>query len=131
MCAVYCLSVCGVMWVGRGRINHRVFHLCFVLRYLSTLTILSETSKPPLDIFSYILTYMIHTLLLFTLNMEKSIKLNLSKYHFHKLILTCSIDRLYGSLSKNGGIQKDLIIKNKCQDFQSCCNIYIKHTRGN
>ena len=35
--------------------------------------ILNETSKPPLNIFSYILTYMIHTWLQFTLNMEKSI----------------------------------------------------------
>ena len=59
------------------------------------LTILSETSKPPLDIFSYILTYMIHTWLKFTLNMEKSIKQNLSKFHFHELKITCSIDRLY------------------------------------
>ena len=57
--------------------------------------ILNETSKPPLDIFSYILTYMIHTWLQFTLNMENSIKQNLSKFHFHKLKLTCSIDRLY------------------------------------
>ena len=56
--------------------------------------ILNETSKPPLYIFSYILTYMIHTWLQFTLNMEKSMKLNLSKFHFHKLELTCSIDRL-------------------------------------
>ena len=56
--------------------------------------ILSETSKPPLDIFSYILTYMIHTWLKFTLNMEKSIKQNLSKFHYHKLNITCSIDRL-------------------------------------
>ena len=38
---------------------------------------------------------MIHKWLQFTLNMEKSIKLNLSKFHFHKLKLTCSIDRLY------------------------------------
>ena len=57
--------------------------------------ILSETSKPPLDIFSYILTYMIHTWLKFTLNMEKSIKQNLSKFHFLKLKTTCSVDRLY------------------------------------
>ena len=57
--------------------------------------ILNETSKPPLNIFLNILTYMIHKWLQFTLNMEKSIKLNLSKFHFHKLILTCSIDRLY------------------------------------
>ena len=45
--------------------------------------------------FSYILTYMIHTWLQFTLNMEKSIKQKLSKFHFHKLKLTCSFDRLY------------------------------------
>ena len=57
--------------------------------------ILNETSKPPLNIFSNILTYMIHKWLQFTLNMEKSIKLNLSKFHIHKLKLTCSIDRLY------------------------------------
>ena len=38
---------------------------------------------------------MIHKWLQFTLNMEKSIKLNLSKFHFHKLKLTCSINRLY------------------------------------
>ena len=62
------------------------YHLFFIL---------NETSKPPLNIFSNILTYMIHTWLQFTLNMEKSIKLNLSKFHFHKLKLTCSIDRLY------------------------------------
>ena len=61
----------------------------------SHLCILSETSKPPLDIFSYILTYMRHTWLQFTLNVEKSNKQNLSKFHFHKLKLTCSIDRLY------------------------------------
>ena len=30
-----------------------------------------------------------------TLNMEKSIKQILSKFHFHKLKITCSIDRLY------------------------------------
>ena len=60
-----------------------------------SMTILSETSKPPLDIFSYILTYMKHTWLQFTLNMEKLNKQNLSKFHFHKLKLTCSIDRLY------------------------------------
>ena len=35
--------------------------------------ILSETSKPPLDIFLYILTHIIHTWLQFTLNMEASI----------------------------------------------------------
>ena len=57
--------------------------------------ILSETSKPPLDIFSYILKYMIYTWIQFTLNMEKSIEQNLSKFQFHKLKLTCSIDRLY------------------------------------
>ena len=57
--------------------------------------ILSETSKPPLDIFSYILTYMIHTWLKFTLNREKSIQQNLSKFHFHKMKITCSIVRLY------------------------------------
>ena len=57
--------------------------------------ILSETSKPPLDIFSYILIYLIHTWLKFTLNMEKIIKQNLSKFHFHKLKITCLIDRLY------------------------------------
>ena len=54
--------------------------ICYLLFY-----ILSETSKPPLDIFSYILKYMIHTWLKFTLNMEKSIKQNLSKFHFRKL----------------------------------------------
>ena len=64
--------------------------MCDALHY-----ILSETSKPPLDIFSYILTYMIHTWLQFTLNMGKSVKESLSKFHFHKLKLTCSIDRLY------------------------------------
>ena len=58
-------------------------------------SILNETSKPPPNIFSNILTYIIHKWLQFTLNMEKSIKLNLSKFHFHKLKLTCSIDRLY------------------------------------
>ena len=52
-------------------------------------TILNETSKPPLDIFSYILTYMLNTWLQFTLNMEKSIKQNLSKFHSNKLKLTC------------------------------------------
>ena len=57
--------------------------------------ILSETSKPPLDIFSYILTCMIHTCLQFTLNMEKSIEQGLSNFNFHKLKITCSIDRLY------------------------------------
>ena len=36
-----------------------------------------------------------HTWLQFTLNMEKSNKQNLSKFHFHKLKLTRSIDRLY------------------------------------
>ena len=53
--------------------------------YKYSFSILSETSKPPLDIFSYILSYMIRTWLKFTLNMEKSIKQNLSKFHFHKL----------------------------------------------
>ena len=57
-------------------------------------SILNETSKPPLNIFSNIFTYMVHKWLQFTLNMEKSIKLNLSKSHFHKLKSTCSIDRL-------------------------------------
>ena len=57
-------------------------------------SILNETSKPPLNIFSNILTYIIHKWLQFTLNMEKSIKRNLSKFHFHKLKLTCSIERL-------------------------------------
>ena len=57
--------------------------------------IMSQTSKPPLNIFSYILKYMIHTLLQFTLNIQKFIEQNLSKFHFHKLKLTCSIDRLY------------------------------------
>ena len=52
-------------------------------------TILNETSKPPLDIFSYILTYMIHKWLQFILNKEKSIKQNLSKFHSNKLKLTC------------------------------------------
>ena len=60
-----------------------------------SLHILNETSQPPLNIFSNILTYMIHKWLQFTLNMEKSIKLNLSKFHFHKLKLTFSFDRLY------------------------------------
>ena len=36
-----------------------------------------------------------NTWLQFTLNMEKSNKQNLSKFHFHKLKLTCSNDRLY------------------------------------
>ena len=57
--------------------------------------ILSEISKPPLDIFAYILKYMIHTRLKFTLNMEKLIKQNLLKFHFHKLKITCPVDRLY------------------------------------
>ena len=57
--------------------------------------ILRETSKTPLDIFSYILAYVIHTWLQFTLNMEKSIKQKLSKFQIDKLKLTCSIDRLY------------------------------------
>ena len=39
--------------------------------------------------FSFILIYMIHTWLKFTLNMEKSIKQNLSKFHYHKLKITC------------------------------------------
>ena len=38
---------------------------------------------------------MIHTWLQFTLNMEKIIEQNLSKFHFHKLKLTYSIGRLY------------------------------------
>ena len=42
---------------------------------------------------------MIHTWLQFTLNMEKSIKQNLSKFHFHRLKLTCSIDRLYKGIT--------------------------------
>ena len=64
--------------------------------------ILCETSKPPLNIFSYILKYMIHTWLKFALNIEKSIKQNLSKFHFYELKKnktkkkkTCSVDRLY------------------------------------
>ena len=57
--------------------------------------ILNETSKPPLNIFSYILKYMIHTWLKFTLYMENSINLNLSKFLFHKLKLTYSFDGLY------------------------------------
>ena len=56
---------------------------------------MSEISKPPLDIFSYILTYMIQTWLQFTLNMYKLIKQNLLKFHFYKLKITCSIDGLY------------------------------------
>ena len=44
----------------------------YIWSKISLLSILSETSKPPLDIFSYILTYMIHTWLQFTLNMEKN-----------------------------------------------------------
>ena len=40
------------------------------------------------------LIYMIRTWLKFALNMEKSIKQNLSKFHFHKLKITCSIDRM-------------------------------------
>ena len=56
-------------------------------------SIMSETSKPPLDIFSYILIYMIDTWLQLTLNVEKSIKQNLSKFHSHKLKVTCSIVR--------------------------------------
>ena len=65
-----------------------------VQMWIKTL-ILCETSKPPLDIFSYILIYMMRTWLQFTLNMEKSMKQNMSKFHFHKMKLTCSIDRLY------------------------------------
>ena len=82
-----------------------MFDPCFVVHYnccdvlLSVVTILSETSKPPLNIFSYIFIYMIHTWLQFTLNMDKSIKQNLSKFHFHKLKVTCSIDRLIKALS--------------------------------
>ena len=38
---------------------------------------------------------MIHTWLQFTLNMEKSIQQDLTKFHLHKLKLTCSIDRMY------------------------------------
>ena len=72
------------------------YHKIALIFKLSILhTILNETSKPPLNVFSNILTYMIHKWLQFTLNMEKSIKLNLSKFNFHKLKLTCSIDRLY------------------------------------
>ena len=64
-------------------------------RNTANVNILNETSKPPLNIFSNILTYMIHKWLQFTLNMEKSIKLNLSKFHVQELKLACSIDRLY------------------------------------
>ena len=67
-----------------------------ILRFIRGLyCILIETSQPPLDIFSYILTDMKHTWVQFTLNMEKSIKQKLSKFHFHKLKSTCSLDRLY------------------------------------
>ena len=38
---------------------------------------------------------MIHTWIKFTLNMVKLIKQNLSKFHFYKLKITCSVDRLY------------------------------------
>ena len=71
------------------------FCLVFALSLWASVYILDETFKLPLNIFSYILTYMINKCLQFTLNMEKSIKLNMSKFHFHKLKLTCSIDRLY------------------------------------
>ena len=57
--------------------------------------ILSETSKPPLDILSYTFAYIIHTWLQFTHNKEKSITQNLSKFHSQKFNLTCSIHRLY------------------------------------
>ena len=64
---------------------------------LMTSSILIETSKPPLNIFSYFLTYIKHIWLQFTLKVEKANKQSLSKFHFHKLKLTCSIDRLYKS----------------------------------
>ena len=44
------------------------WHIC-LLNY----HILNETSKPPLNIFSNILTYMIHKWLQFTLNMENQL----------------------------------------------------------
>ena len=67
---------------------------CTSIHVHTYIHILNETSKPTLNIFSNILTYIIHKWLQFTLNMEKSIKRNLSKFHFHKLKLTCSIERL-------------------------------------
>ena len=55
------------------------------------ISILNETSKPPLDIFS---SYIKGTRLNITLNTDISI-LDISKFYNHKLTLTCSIDRLY------------------------------------
>ena len=49
------------------------------ISYIWMVSILNETSKPPVNIFSNILTHMIHKWLQFTLTMEKSNKLNLSK----------------------------------------------------
>ena len=50
--------------------------------YLSSdINILNETSKPPLNIFSNILTYMIHKWLQFTHNLEKN-QLNLTCQNF-------------------------------------------------
>ena len=71
--------------VHAGYLNRIEFYSPLGIRHVFLYDILSEASKPPLDIFSYILTYMIHTWLKFTLNMEKLIKQNLSKFHFHKL----------------------------------------------
>ena len=97
----------GVSGVALLNMEIYVFHIEIFMIYIEIfmiyieifmdfkINILSETSKPPLDIFSHILTYMLHTWLQFTLNMEKSSEHSLSKFHFHKLKLTCSIDRLY------------------------------------
>ena len=88
------------MFIGEDGISP--FCCCIEINKQVLLVILNETSKPPLNIFSNILTYMIHKWLQFTLNMKKSIKLVLSNFHFHKLKLTCSIDRLYtGSIAFN------------------------------
>ena len=73
---------------GMSEINsHHIHQFCIY--------ILSETFEPPLDIYSYILTYMIQSWLQFILNMGKSIEQNLLRFHFHKLKFACSIGRLY------------------------------------
>ena len=60
--------------------DYKKFHLGNL--FLASMTYTERTSKPPLDIFSYILTYLIHKGLKFTHNMEKLFKTDPVKISF-------------------------------------------------
>ena len=77
-------------WVAYTFEWGKLLHSHLMGENLQQRTILNETSKPPLNIFSNISAYIKRTKLKFTLNMDTLILESASKFHYHKLTLKCT-----------------------------------------